>query len=401
MVRRLRDALTIDDLRAMSRRRVPRMFYQYCDSGSYTQSTMERNVDDFAKISLRQRIACDISDRNTGSTILGREVGMPLGLAPVGMTGMHHPDGEIAAAFAAEKAGVPFTLGTLSITPLEAVVDAVQAPIWFQLYVVKDRDFVRSLIDRAKAAQCGALVVTLDLQLTGQRHVDLRNGLSAPPKPSLSAAWQIGSKPGWCLRMLRTKHRSFGNIVGHVADVNSYSSIAEWTAHQFEPKLDWDMIKMFRDLWPGPLVLKGVQEVEDAAKCIEVGADALIVSNHGGRQLDGAASSISKLPAIAQAVGDKIEVYMDGGIRSGQDVLKAAALGARAAFIGRPYIFGLGAGGEAGVTRALDIIAKELSITMALCGLRTLDCDLSSIIDYPDSTLRGLPCANSKVANHA
>ena len=312
---------------------------------------------------------------------------MPLGLAPVGMTGMHHPDGEIAAARAAEKAGIPYVLPTLSITPLEAVVDAVQAPTWFQLYVVKDREFVKSLIERAKVAQCAALVVTLDLQLTGQRHVDLRNGLSAPPKPSFSTAWQIGSRPGWCLRMLRTKHRTFGNIVGHVADVNSYASIADWTANQFEPKLDWEMIKMFRDLWPGPLVLKGVQEVEDAAKCVDVGADALIVSNHGGRQLDGAASSISKLPAIAAELGEKIEVYMDGGIRSGQDVLKAIALGAKGAFIGRPYIFGLGAGGEAGVTRALDIIQKELSTTMALCGLRELDRDLSKIIDFDDSTL--------------
>ena len=359
----------IEDLRILAQRRVPRMFYDYADSGSWTESTYRANESDFDKILLRQRVAVNIANRSTRTKMIGQDVAMPVAIAPTGLTGMQHADGEILAALAAKKFGIPFTLSTMSICSIEDVAQATgQHPFWFQLYVMRDRDFIDRLIDRAKSAGCSALVLTLDLQIIGQRHKDLKNGLSAPPKLTLANIANMMTKPRWGLGMLGTRRRQFGNIVGHVKGVDNMGSLSEWTAKQFDPSLSWKDVEWIRKRWGGKLILKGIQDVEDAHIAVATGADALIVSNHGGRQLDGAPSSISALPAIAQAVGDKIEVHMDGGIRSGQHVLKAVALGAKGTYIGRAMLYGLGAMGEAGVTAALNIIHKELDLSMAFCG---------------------------------
>jgi L-lactate dehydrogenase (cytochrome) len=358
----------IEDLRVLAKKRVPRMFYDYVDSGSWTEGTYRANAADFDRLRLRQRVAVNIEQRSTRTTMAGIEVAMPVAIAPTGMTGMQHADGEILAARAAEKFGVPFTLSTMSICSIEDIAAATSRPFWFQLYVMRDRDFMARLIDRAKAANCSALVLTLDLQIIGQRHKDLRNGLSVPPKLSLANLANMASKPRWCLGMLGTKRRNFGNVFGHVKGIETMRSLSEWTNRQFDPTLSWADIDWIRKRWGGRLILKGIQDVEDARLAVNSGADALIVSNHGGRQLDGAPSSISALPAIAEAVGHRIEVHMDGGIRSGQDVLKARALGARGVYVGRSMLYGLGAMGEAGVTRALQIIHRELDLTMAFCG---------------------------------
>ncbi len=359
----------IEDLRILAKKRVPRMFYEYADSGSWTESTYRSNEADFDKILFRQRVAVNMENRTTRTKMVGQDVAMPVALAPVGLTGMQHADGEILAARAAKKFGVPFTLSTMSICSIEDVAAGTgNHPFWFQLYVFRDRDFIERLIDRAKA-HCSALVVTLDLQIIGQRHNDLRNGLSAPPKLTIRNMLNMATKPRWGLGMLGTPRRQFGNIVGHVKGVENMGSLAEWTGRQFDPALSWKDVEWIKKRWGGgKLILKGIQDVEDAQLAVDSGADALIVSNHGGRQLDGAPSSISALPAIVDAVGDKIEVHMDGGIRTGQQVLKALALGAKGTYIGRAFTYGLGAQGEAGVTKALEIIQKELDLTMAFCG---------------------------------
>ena len=360
----------IEDLKRIYRRRVPKMFYDYAESGSYTEQTFRENCSDFSQIRLRQKVAVDMSNRSTQSTMIGEKVAMPVALAPVGMTGMQCADGEIKAALAAKKFGVPFTLSTMSICSIEDVAEATQHPFWFQLYVMKDEDFVDAIIERARKANCSALVLTLDLQILGQRHKDLKNGLSAPPKMTLPTIINLATKWGWGLEMLKTKRRSFGNIVGHAKNVGDVSSLSSWTAEQFDEKLDWGKIARIRDQWGGKLILKGINDPDDARLAADFGADAIIVSNHGGRQLDGTASAIRMLPDIIRAVGNQVEVHMDSGIRSGQDVLKALALGARGTFIGRAFIYGLGAMGEEGVTKALEIIHKELDVTMALCGER-------------------------------
>lgn len=359
----------IEDLRVLAKKRVPRMFYDYVDAGSWTEGTYRANERDFQQILLRQRVAVNLAQRSTRTTMLGQDVAMPVAIAPTGLTGMQHADGEILAARAAKAFGVPFTLSTVSICSIEDVAEGTGGhPFWFQLYVMRDRAFVERLIRRAHDANCSALVVTLDLQISGQRHKDLKNGLSAPPKLTLRNMVNMASKPRWGLGMLGTRRRTFGNIIGHVDGVENMASLAEWTAQQYDPTLSWDDVAWIRRLWKGKLVLKGIQDVEDARMAVATGADALIVSNHGGRQLDGAPSSIRALPAIAEAVGHRIEVHMDGGIRSGQDVLKAIALGARGTYIGRSMLYGLGALGEEGVSRALQIIHKELDLTMAFCG---------------------------------
>ncbi len=360
----------IEDLRVLHEKRAPRMFYDYVDSGSWTQSTYRANESDFQSIKFRQRVAVNMANRSIKSTMLGREVAMPVALAPVGMTGMQYADGEIQAANAAKKFGVPYCLSTMSICSIEEVYKRTQAPFWFQLYVMKDKRFVSALIERARAANCSALVVTLDLQILGQRHKDIKNGLSAPPKPTIKNLLNLMTKPSWCLGMLGTKNREFGNIVGHVQGVDNMSSLSAWTAGQFDPSLDWSEVEAIKKQWGGKIILKGIMDAEDAVLAKNVGADAIIVSNHGGRQLDGAPSSIAALPSIVQAVGNGVEVWLDSGIRSGQDVLKAIALGAKGTLIGRSYIYGLGAMGEAGVTKSLEIIANELDLTMAFCGLR-------------------------------
>ena len=364
----------IEDLRVLAQKRVPRMFYDYADSGSWTEGTYRANESDFQKIKFRQRVAINMDNRSTASTMLGQPVAMPVALAPVGMTGMQHPDGEIKAARAAKAFGVPFTLSTMSICSIEDVAAGTgNHPFWFQVYVIRDRAFIERLIERARAANCSALVLTLDLQILGQRHKDLKNGLSAPPKLTLKNIANIMTKPQWALGMLGTKRRSFGNIVGHVTGVDNMGSLSEWTQKQFDPTLNWADVEWIKKRWGGKLILKGIQDAEDARLAVDSGADALIVSNHGGRQLDGAESSIKALPAIVDAVGHQIEVHMDGGIRSGQDVLKAVALGAKGVYIGRSFIYGLGAMGEAGVTKALQIIHREMDITMALCGKTRVD----------------------------
>ena len=363
----------IEDLRRLAEQRVPRMFYDYADSGSWTESTYRANEYDFQTIKLRQRVAVNMENRSTASTMIGATVAMPVAIAPTGLTGMQHADGEILAAKAAEKFGIPFTLSTMSICSIEDVAAHTTAPFWFQLYVMRDRAFIERLIDRAKAARCGALMLTLDLQILGQRHKDLRNGLSAPPRLTASNVLNMMTKPRWCLGMLGTHRRKFGNVVGHVKGVDDMSSLADWSARQLDPTLNWGDVEWIKKRWGGKLILKGIQDVEDAKLAVDSGADALIVSNHGGRQLDGAESSIRALPAIVSAVGQRIEVHMDGGIRSGQDVLKARALGARGTYIGRAYLYGLGAMGEAGVTKALEIIHRELDLTMAFCGRTHID----------------------------
>jgi L-lactate dehydrogenase (cytochrome) len=370
----------IEDLRKLAERRVPRMFYDYADSGSWTETTYRANESDLAKIKFRQRVALDVSSRSTAMTMLGQKVPMPVALAPTGLTGLQHADGEILAARAAAEFGVPFTLSTMSICSIEDVAENSPAPFWFQLYVMRDRDFIRRLIERARAANCSALMVTLDLQLMGQRHKDVRNGLSAPPKPTLRNILNLMQKPAWCLGMLGTKRRQFGNIVGHVKGVKDMSSLSDWTVSQFDPSLSWDDVAAIRKQWGGKMIIKGILDVEDAKAAVKVGADAIVVSNHGGRQLDGAMSSIEALPAIVDAVGDKTEIWMDSGIRSGQDVLRAIALGARGTLIGRAFLYGLGAGGQAGVRQALDIIHKELDLTLGLCGQSDLAKVDSSIL---------------------
>ncbi|OKL43940.1 alpha-hydroxy acid oxidase [Pseudovibrio exalbescens] len=379
--------LEINDLKNRARRRVPKMFFDYADSGSWTEGTYKANENDFSKIKLRQRIAVDMTNRSLKSTMVGQDVAMPVALAPTGLTGMQHADGEILAAQAAEEFGVPFTLSTMSICSLEAVAEKTKKPFWFQLYMMKDRDFIANLIERAKAVGCSALVLTLDLQILGQRHKDLRNGLSAPPKFTPKHIYQMATRPLWCLGMLRTKNHSFGNIVGHAKGVSDLSSLSSWTAEQFDPQLNWNDVEWIRNLWGGPLILKGILDIEDARMAARTGADAIIVSNHGGRQLDGAPSSIEVLPSIADAVGDQIEIHMDGGIRSGQDVLKAKCLGAQGTYIGRPFLYGLGADGKAGVTKALEIIRHELDVTMALCGKRDIN-SLDASIIYPPQGLQ-------------
>ncbi len=358
----------MEDFRRLAERRVPRMFYDYADSGSWTEGTYRSNDSDFQKLKFRQRVAVDIEKRTHRSSMIGIDVAMPVAIAPTGLTGMQHADGEILGAKAAEKFGIPFTLSTMSVCSIEDVAAHTHKPFWFQLYVMRDRDFIGRLIDRAKAANCSALVVTLDLQVLGQRHKDIKNGLSTPPRPTLANLINLATKPRWCMSMLGTKRRTFGNIVGHAKGVGDLSSLSSWTAEQFDPALSWKDLEWIKKRWGGKLVLKGIMDAEDARLAVESGADALIVSNHGGRQLDGAPSSISALPNIAHAVGKEIEVWMDGGIRSGQDVLKAIALGAKGTMIGRSFLYSLGAMGEAGVSRCLEIIANELDITMGFCG---------------------------------
>ncbi|MBT6098556.1 MAG: alpha-hydroxy-acid oxidizing protein [Marinovum sp.] len=366
----------IEDLKRIYRRRVPQMFYDYAESGSWTEQTFRDNVTDFEQLRLRQRVAVDMTGRSTTSKMIGQNVAMPVALAPVGLTGMQTADGEIKAAKAAEKFGVPFTLSTMSICSIEDVAAHTTKPFWFQLYAMKDDDFINRLIERAKAAKCSALMITLDLQILGQRHKDLKNGLSAPPNLTVKTMANLATKWRWGLEMLGTKRRQFGNIVGHAKGVKDTSSLSSWTAEQFDPALDWNKIAKLKEAWGGKVILKGILDAEDAKMALSVGADAIIVSNHGGRQLDGALSSIRALPSILEAVGDKIEVHFDGGIRSGQDVLKALSLGAKGTYIGRAFIYGLGAMGEAGVTQALTVIQKELETTMALCGHTQID-DLS------------------------
>ncbi len=376
----------IEDLRVLAKKRVPRMFYDYVDTGSWTEGTYRSNVSDFAAIKLRQRVAINMENRNTRSTMVGQDVAMPVALAPVGSTGMQHADGEILAARAAEKFGVPFTLSTMSICSIEDVAANTTQPFWFQLYVMRDRAFIERLIERARAANCSALVLTLDLQILAQRHKDLKNGLSVPVKPTLSSLLNLMTKPRWVLGMAGTKRRQFGNIVGHVSGVNDVSSLSAWTTQMFDPTLNWGDVEWIKKRWGGKLILKGIQDPEDARLAVASGADALIVSNHGGRQLDGAESSIHALPKIVDAVGHQIEVHMDGGIRSGQDVLKARALGAKGVYIGRAAVYGLGALGEAGVTKALELIHKELDLTMALCGrtdINRIDRDILLPGTYP------------------
>ena len=370
----------IEDLRVLAKKRVPRMFYDYADSGAWTESTYRANESDFQRIKLRQRVAVNMENRSTASTMIGQPVAMPVAIAPTGLTGMQHADGEILGALAAKKFGIPFTLSTMSICSIEDVAQHAGEGFWFQLYVMKDRDFIERLIDRAKAANCGALVLTLDLQILGQRHKDLKNGLSAPPKLTIANMINIATKPRWALGMLGTSRRQFGNIVGHVTGVADMSSLSSWTASQFDPGLNWGDVEWIKKRWGGKLILKGIQDVDDAHMAVQSGADALIVSNHGGRQLDGAQSSIEALPAIVDAVGQSIEVHMDGGIRSGQDVVKARALGAKGVYIGRSMLYGLGAMGEAGVTKALEIIHKELDLTMAFCGRTQMDTVDKSIL---------------------
>lgn len=363
----------IEDLRVLYEKRVPRMFYDYAESGSWTESTLRDNVDAFARIKLRQKVLVNIANRSLASTMAGQAVTMPVALAPTGLTGMQHADGEILAARAAEKFGVPFCLSTMSICSIEDVADQVTQPFWFQLYVMRDRDYITRLIQRAKAAQCSALVLTLDLQIMGQRHKDIKNGLSTPPKMTLKNIANIATKPRWAMGMLRTRRHNFGNIVGHVSGVDNMGSLSQWTTSQFDPSLSWEDVAWVKEQWGGKLILKGVMDPEDAYMAVKSGADALIVSNHGGRQLDGAPAAIDALPGIVAAVGDAIEIWMDGGIRSGQDVFKAIALGAKGTLIGRAFLYGLGAMGEAGVTRCLQIIEQELDLTMAFSGLSDIN----------------------------
>jgi L-lactate dehydrogenase (cytochrome)/glycolate oxidase len=377
---------TIEDLRVLAERRVPRMFYDYADSGSWTEGTYRANTDDFKKIKLRQRVAVNMEGRSLATTMVGQATKMPVAIAPVGLTGMQHADGEIHAARAAEKFGIPFTLSTMSICSIEDIAEHTTAPFWFQLYMMRDREAMARMIERARVAKCSALVLTLDLQVIGQRHKDLKNGLTAPPRPTLRNMINLATKPGWCLGMLGTKRRTFRNLVGHVKGVSDMHSLSAWTNEQFDPTLSWADVEWVKKQWGGRLILKGIMVPEDAQLAVDAGADAIVVSNHGGRQLDGAPSSIEALPPIVDAVGAKTEVWMDGGIRSGQDVLKAWALGARGTLIGRAMAYGLGAMGEAGVTKALQLIHKELDVTMAFCGhtdIRNVDKSILLAGTYP------------------
>ena len=374
----------IEDLKRIYRRRVPKMFFDYTESGSWTEQTFRENSSDFSRIRLRQRVAVDMTDRSTTSQMIGQNVAMPVALAPVGLTGMQSADGEIKAARAAEAFGVPFTLSTMSICSIEDVASHTTGPFWFQLYAMRDTDYTSRLISRAKNAGCSALVITLDLQILGQRHKDLKNGLSAPPKLTIPTMLNLATKWGWGLEMLGTKRRFFGNIVGHVKQVTDASSLGSWTNEQFDPSLDWSKVEKLMKQWDGKVILKGILDAEDAKMAVKLGADAIVVSNHGGRQLDGALSAIRTLPSILDAVGDQMEVHVDGGIRSGQDVLKALAMGAKGTYIGRAYIYGLGAMGHTGVTKALETIHKELDVSMALCGRRRIDELDRDILLVPD-----------------
>lgn len=374
----------IQDLKDIYKKRVPKMFYDYCESGSYTEQTFRENTSDFDEIKLRQRVAVDISSRSTRTSLLGQNAAMPVALAPVGITGMQHADGEIKAAKAAEKFGVPYTLSTMSINSIEEVAAETSAPFWFQVYTLNDDKFMQDLMDRAKAAKCSAIVITLDLQVLGQRHKDIKNGLTAPPKPTLKNIINLSTKWRWGLGMLGAKRRNFGNIVGHTDGASDASSLAAWTNEKFDAALNWERVKELRAMWDGPVILKGIMDVEDAKQAVNLGVDAIVVSNHGGRQLDGALSSIRALGPIVDAVGDKIDVYMDSGIRSGQDILKAVAMGAKGTMIGRSYIYGLGAMGEAGVTKALEVMQKELDISMGLCGQSDINMVDRDILLVPD-----------------
>lgn len=377
----------IEDLRVIAKRRVPRMFYDYADSGSYTEGTYRANEAQFQRIKLRQRVAVNMEGRSTRTTMIGQDVAMPVAIAPTGLTGMQHADGEILAAKAAKEFGIPFTLSTMSICSLEDIAEHTDRhPFWFQLYVMRDKAFMERLIDRAKAANCSALQLTLDLQILGQRHKDIKNGLSTPPKPTLKNLINLATKPRWCLGMLGTKRRSFGNIVGHVDGVEDMSSLSSWTADQFDPTLNWNDVEWIKKRWGGKLILKGLMDAEDARLAAQSGADAMVVSNHGGRQLDGAPASIDALPSMVEAAGQHLEVWMDGGVRSGQDVLKARALGAQGVLIGRSFLYGLGAFGQAGVSKALQIIQKELDTSMAFCGhtnINTVDKNILVPGTYP------------------
>lgn len=374
----------LTDLQKLYHKRVPKMFQGYCESGSWTQQTLGMNKSDFQKILFRQRVARNLAPRTLATQMVGQDVKMPVAMAPVGLLGMQHADGEIKAAQAAEEFGVPFTLSTMSICSIETVAAATTKPFWFQLYVQKDREFTKKLIERAKAANCSALVVTLDLQIIGKRHADHRNGMTAPPRLTLPNILDISRRPRWALGMLGTKNREFGNIQGCATGVDDMNDLMKWTASSFDPNLDWEDLKFFRDLWDGPLIIKGIMEADDARKCVELGADAIVVSNHGGRQLDGARSSISVLPEIVEAVGDKIEVWLDGGIRSGQDVIRARALGAKGVLVGRPMVYGLGAMGKAGVTRMLEIFHEEAELTMAFMGHRDIH-----VVSSDDVVIKG------------
>lgn len=376
----------IADLRRLYKRRVPRMFYDYTDSGSWTESTYRANIEAFSELKFRQRVAVDMTRRNISKQMLGEQVSMPVALAPVGFTGMQHADGEILAAQAAADFGVPYTLSTMSICSIEDVAAATNKPFWFQLYVMRDKGFVEALIDRAKAANCSALVLTLDLQVLGQRHKDIKNGMSAPPKLTLKNMLNIATKPKWAMGMLGTNRRDFGNIVGHVSGVEDMSSLSAWTAAQFDPALSWDDVAWIKERWGGKLILKGIMDPVDAKHALDSGADALVVSNHGGRQLDGAPASLEVLPYIADAVAGQMELWVDGGIRSGQDVLKALARGADATLIGRSYIYGLGAMGQAGVTKSLELIANELALSMAFCGIQDIDAVSADILWAPPAS---------------
>src|SRR5580658_1928666 len=362
----------IEDLRQVHMRNVPKAFFDYADRGSYAEETLRANREDLQAIKLRQRILVDVSKRDTSTTILGEPAALPLILAPVGLTGMQHSDGEIHACRAAHAAGIPYTLSTMSICSIEDVAGAVEKPFWFQLYVMRDRGFIRELIQRAAAAKCSALVLTVDLQVIGQRHRDIKNGMSVPPEIRIKNLLDIATKPRWAMSVLKGKRKTFGNIVGHYPGMSNITVLSKWTAEQFDPTLSWKDVEWIKSLWPGKLILKGILDVEDARIAAKTGAAAIVVSNHGGRQLDGAASSISMLPPIAEAVGSDVEVLLDGGIRSGQDLMRAIALGARACLSGRAYIYGLGAGGEAGVARAIEIIRNELDISMALTGVTSI-----------------------------
>jgi L-lactate dehydrogenase (cytochrome) len=373
----------IDDLRELHKRRVPKAFFDYCDRGSYSESTLHANRSDLDKIKFRQRILVDVASRNLNTKILGQPAAMPIMLAPIGLTGMQHGDGEIHACRAAQAAGIPYTLSTMSICSIEDVAANVKKPFWFQLYMMKDRGFMKSLIERAIAAKCSALVLTVDLQVIGQRHADIKNGMTVPPQLKLNTLFDFATKPSWVFGVLRGQRKTFGNLAGQMAGTENLTSLSEWISTQFDPSLSWKDIEWIRNIWPGKMILKGILDVADAQEAVKTGADAMVVSNHGGRQLDGAPSSISVLPEIVQATGSQIEVMFDGGIRSGQDVLRALALGAKSCMIGRSYIHGLGAGGEAGVAKAIDIIGKELSTTMGLCGVsRVEDIDRRILIDF-------------------